>query len=164
MENCYRFEFKYKTIKWAAEGEHDQRIYEVKRPVAMVLMKGSNGTELVEPFLIDSGADSPFIKHDLAELLGLELSGKTTKVKTAGADIEVRTASVDMGLVQGSGYCPIGDNVHAYVFSKEKRDVPNIIGRTPLFDKFKITFRQYDGTVLFAYMAKIMARRMAKDS
>jgi len=115
----------------------------------------------MEPFLIDSGADNPFIKHDLAELLGLQLSERTTKVKTAGADIEVHTARAEMGLVQGNGYCPIGDSVFTYVFSKDKMDIPNIVGRTPLFDRFKITFQQYDGTVLFSYMEKIMARRMA---
>ena len=162
MENRYHFEFKYKTIKWVAEADHEQRIHEVRRPVAMVLLKGCNGTELVEPFLIDSGADNPFIKHDLAGLLGLELSEKTTRVKTAGADIEVHTARAQMGLVQGSGQCPIGDSVLTYVFSKEKRDVPNIVGRTPLFDRFRVTFQQYDGTVLFSYMEKIMARKMAK--
>jgi hypothetical protein len=162
MENCYRFEFRYKTVKWAVEGEHDRRIHEVRRPVAMVLLRGVNGAELAEPFLIDSGADNPFIKHDLAGLLGLELSEKTTRVKTAGADIEVRTAHANMGLVQGNGYCQIGDAVPVYVFPEEKRDVPNIIGRTPLFDKFRITFQQYDGKVLFSFMEKIMARRMAR--
>jgi len=36
----------------------------------------------------------------------------------------------------------------------------HIMGRTPLFDKFRITFRQYDGKVSFSFMEKIMARKM----
>jgi hypothetical protein len=108
-----------------------------------------------------TGADNSFIKYDLAELLGLKLSDKTVKVKTAGADIEVYTSRMEMGLVQGKGYCEISKEAFTYVFPKEKQDVPNIIGRTPLFDKFKIIFKQYDGKVSLAFMAKLMARKIA---
>jgi len=162
MENCYHFDFKYKTIKWLAEGDQEKKIHEVRRPVVMVLLSGADGIRLAEPFLLDSGADNSFIKYDLAELLGLELSEKTVKVKTAGADIEVYTSRIEMGLVQGNGYCEISKEAPVFVFLKQKQDVPNIIGRTPLFDKFKITFQQYNGTVSLAFMAKVMARKIDK--
>jgi|GEM_PF-5720835 len=160
MENCYRFEFKYKTVRWLSEGDQEKRIHEVRRPVVMVLLTGANGIKLAEPFLLDSGADNSFIKYDLAELLDLKLSDGTVKVKTAGADIDVYTTRMEIGLVQGNGYCEISKDAFTYVFQKEKQDVPNIIGRTPLFDKFRITFQQYDEKVSLAFMEKIMARKM----
>jgi len=160
MENRYHFEFDYKTIKWQAEGDHEKRIHEVRRPIVMVMLTGENGIRLAEPFLLDSGADCSFIKYDLAQLLGLKLSDKTVKVKTAGADIDVYTSFIEMGLVQRNGYCEISKNAFTYVFQKEKLDVPNIIGRTPLFDKFRIVFRQFDGKVSLSFMEKIMARKM----
>jgi len=160
MDNQYHFEFDYKTVKWQAEGDHEKKIYEVRRPIVMVLLTGEDKIRLAEPFLLDSGADSSFIKYDLARLLGLQLSNKTVKVKTAGADIDVFTTHFEMGLVQGNGYCEISKKAFTYVFQQEKLDVPNIMGRTPLFDKFRITFRQYDGKVSLSFMEKIMARKM----
>ena len=160
MDNRYHFDFDYKTVKWRAEGDHEKKIHEVRRPIVMILLTGENKIRLAEPFLLDSGADSPFIKYDLARLLGLHLSDKTVKVKTAGADIDVFTTHLEMGLVQGNGYCEISEKASTYVFQQEKLDVPNIIGRTPLFDKFRITFRQYDGKVSLSFMEKIMARKM----
>jgi hypothetical protein len=160
MDNCYHFEFKYKTVKWLTGGDQEQKIHEVRRPVAVVLLTGTNGIRLAEPFLLDSGADNSFIKYELAELLELKLSESTVKVKTAGADIEVYTSQVEMGLVHGNGYCEISKDAFVYVFQKEKQDVPNIIGRTPLFDKFRITFQQYDDKVSLSFMEKVMARKM----
>ena len=160
MENRYHFEFDCKTVKWHAEGDHEKEIHEVRRPIVMVLLTGENKIRLAEPFLLDSGADSSFIKYDLARLLGLHLSEKTVNVKTAGADIDVSTTNLEMGLVQGNGYCEISKKAFTYVFQQEKLDVPNIIGRTPLFDKFRITFRQYDGNVSLSFRESIMARKM----
>jgi hypothetical protein len=160
MENRYHFEFDYKAVKWQAMDDHEKRIHQIKRPIVMVLLTGQNDVRLAEPFLLDSGADNSFIKYDLARLLGLSLSQKTVKVKTAGADIDVFTTCLEMGMVQGNGYCEIGKKSFIYVFPPEKLDVPNIIGRTPLFDKFRITFRQYDGKVSLSFMEKIMSRKI----
>jgi hypothetical protein len=160
MDNCYRFTFRYKMFKRSETADQEKRIYEVKRPTVMVLLKGKDSVQFIQPFLLDSGADNCFLKFDLAELLGLELSERPVKVKTAGADIEVFTAAANMGLVGEDGYCNIGENLFCYVFSKDKTDVPNIMGRLPLFDKFRITFQQYDDKVVLAYMGKVMARKI----
>jgi hypothetical protein len=128
----------------------------------MVLLKGEKSVQFIQPFLLDSGADNCFLKFDLAELLGLKMSEKTTKVKTAGADIEVYTSNVNMGLIGDEGYCNIGENLPCYVFSEKKKDVPNIMGRNPLFDKFRIIFQQYDDKVVLSYMGKVMARKIGK--
>lgn len=74
---------------WRFGDDVEKGIHEVKRPAVMILLNGDNGVKLIEAFLLDSGADSPFIKFDLAQLLELNLSEKTEKVKTAGKDIDV---------------------------------------------------------------------------
>lgn len=159
MEKRYIFKFKYQTLKWGIKDDVTKEIYNVKRPAVMVLLKGKKGVELIEPFLLDSGADNSFIKYDLAELLELELSEKTSKVKTAGKETNVYETHINMGLIQRNGYYELGKKVPCFVFLKGKVDVPNVMGRTPLFDKFRIVFEQYNDTVRLTSIENIIRRK-----
>jgi len=162
MEKRFIFQFRYQTLKWKFENDMDKGIHDIRRPAVMVFLKGNNDVELIKPFLLDSGADNPFLIYDLAELLELKLSEKTTKVKTAGKDIDVYTTRANMGLIQKNGYYEIGENVFCYVFPKEKDDVPNVMGRIPLFDKFRIVFEQYNDAVRLTSMEYIMRRKTGR--
>ena len=161
MDNLYNFMFRYKVINWEPQDQTELGIFERKRPNVQVLLEGTNGRKIKRLFLLDSGADHPFIDYELAQLLDYKLEGKT-KVKTAGDDLEVYFSYVKMGLLQGKGHCKIGDKIHCYVFLEGKTDAPLIMGRDPLFDKFKIIIEQYDQKVNLRYRAHIKSRYLKR--
>ena len=162
MQNCYQFQFQYKILNWDSEDKSPGNKYDIPRPCIMALLKGSNDRKLIQPFLLDSGADRIFIKHDLAKLLGLRLSGNKKTITTAGNPIKVFESSIDISLVQGDGSFNLGDKVYCYVFDEEKRNIPNIMGRLPLFDEFKVTFEQYKKFTTLTYRGHIFTRTKNK--
>ncbi len=114
----------------------------ISRPYAEVTLIGE-GTLLTEWFFIDSGADVSLIKRGFGELLGFRIK--------EGEEIK-----------QLSG---IGRNAIPYVLRKIKmkigekefgariawsliEDVPLVLGRLDVFDKFDIVFKEREGKVI----------------
>lgn len=65
-----------------------------------------------------------------------------------------------MGLIQKNGYYELGENVSSFVFPEGKDDVPNVMGRKPLFDLFRIVFEEYNNTVRLTCMKHVMGRKI----
>ena len=71
--------FKYKTVK-RPDGT------EVKTPSIPILLSGKEKIETIA--LIDSGADISAISKDLAEILGLDLSGEHNAAYGIGGKVD----------------------------------------------------------------------------
>ena len=125
--------FKYKKIK-RADG------VERKLPYIPIEIKG-NSYWIQTMALLDSGADISIIPKDLAELLGLDLTGEKTKANGIGGEITVINSRV---LVR------IKNPHEKYEFEipiqiiLEETKAPPIIGRDGFFDKFIIEFNHYE--------------------
>ena len=159
MQNRFRFSYKYHVFDWGDDKGAPKSIRgKKKRPCVVVLLRGPNGVEIVEHLLLDSGADYPIIKYDYSQLLGLELGEKKITIKTAGKDAEVYSSTINVGLVQSGGYFNIGEKVFCFVFSEDKTNVPNIMGRVPLFNQFRIIFEEYKESVSLNYISKTYSR------
>lgn len=116
----------------------------ISRPFAEVTLIG-DVNEIKEWFFIDSGADATLIKRKLGELLGFQikegeevkqLSGigtgiipyvlRTIKMKIGEKEFDVRIA---WGLIE---------------------DVPLVLGRLDIFDKFDVNFKERERKVVFS--------------
>lgn len=100
----------------------------------------------------------------MAELLNLQLSDKMYKAKTAGTDASVYKSKINIGLIQKNGCYNIGEDVTCLVFNKGKKDIPNIMGRIPLFLIFRIIFEEYKDCVHLTYVGKTQSRRIQQKS
>ncbi len=116
----------------------------IKTPSIPVTLKGTNETIAVVA-LLDSGADLSAIPRDLAELLGLDLSGKKDFVKGIGGEVE----SVETKI-----WLTLGKDREKYNFLIPIKvlltndDFGIIIGRAGFFDKFLIIFDESNEKVI----------------
>lgn len=96
--------------------------------------------------LLDSGATSCFIPHEIAEILGV-LPQKTKKkigVETAGGKAEFILSKLKrLSLMGGGKIFSDFRNLSVLVPPDVKRDLPYVIlGRNPIFDRFYVTFKE----------------------
>ncbi len=110
-------------------------------PLLQIQLYKENGKPRFFEGLLDSGADGVFIPKQIAEILDLpELERTPTSgvLKTAhcfrtkiGLTIgTVKARSIEFGVVDG-------------VFPEEETDIPILIGRSPVFKYFEVTFKEY---------------------
>ena len=94
--------------------------------------------------LLDSGADVSALPKNVAELLGLDLSGDREEAFGIGGSVPA---------VQTRVHLEFGKPHERYSFSipvkviLSEDDFPPLIGREVFFDKFKITFKQKESKV-----------------
>ncbi|MEK6927290.1 MAG: retropepsin-like aspartic protease [Nanoarchaeota archaeon] len=89
--------------------------------------------------LIDSGADISAIPKQVAELLGLDLSGK--KEETFGIGGSASAVSSNIRIDFGKVHEKYSVDLPVKVILSDY-DFPPLIGRSVFFDKFRITFDQ----------------------
>ena len=99
--------------------------------------------------LLDSGADVSAIPKQIAELLGLDLSGE--KEKAFGIGGEVPAIETSMNIEVGRGHENYSFRIPVKVILDDS-DFPPLIGRAVFFDKFDITFRQHERRVILKHI------------
>lgn len=129
--------FRYKS---EAAGFKNQTI---KRPVANVFLQAKTGEWIeFEPY-IDSGADVTLIPFSLGKLLGQsfakkeiqEIGGIRGSLPVVYFKNKIRLGEISFDILIGWALI---------------EEVPPLLGRANVFDKFDITFKQKEETIIFA--------------
>jgi len=132
--NAHTVTFKYRAEKSKIFGV-------IKRPVAKVYLRN----ELNEWFpcfiYIDSGADFTLIPYKFGLMLGLRTEEKMHEIYGVGGGISVILKSISMKINNSVLDVRVGWSL--------REDVPFILGRLDIFDKFHIEFREDEDTVIF---------------
>lgn len=126
--------FKYKE-ETAAKGK-------IKRPVADVFIKNSHGGWIEFHPYIDSGADVTLIPLSLGKLLGLSIDEKKIE-QIGGIRGSIPVIYLKKEIKIGGIQFPIQI---AWALIEE---VPPLLGRTDIFDKFNVLFKQKENLIIF---------------
>ena len=86
--------FKYKINKRPFEDN-------TKTPSIPISLKGNGNSSFEFIALVDSGADLSVIPQDVAELLGLDLTGKKQKVRGIGGWLESIEEKIILNISKG---------------------------------------------------------------
>lgn len=126
--------FKYKEES-AAKGK-------IKRPVADVFIKTNSGAWIEFHPYIDSGADVTLVPLSLGKLIGLsfdennieQIGGIRGSIPVIYLKTEIRIGGIQFSIQI------------AWALIEE---VPPLLGRTDVFDKFDVLFKQKEKLILF---------------
>jgi len=100
--------------------------------------------EITEWFLIDSGADISLVKLKLGDLLGFKIKEGEEVRQLSG----IGTSTIPYVLRKIK--MRIGEKeFEARIAWSLIEDVPLVLGRIDVFDKFDITFKEREGKVIF---------------
>ena len=128
--------FKYKSVK-----RPDGTL--VKTPSIPVVLQGKTTFKTIA--LLDSGADISAMPKEVAEILGLDLSGERSPAFGIGGETEAVETTVSARITKGhEDYkfkLPVKVIFDDYNF-------PMLLGRAGFFDKFIITFNQQQEKVV----------------
>lgn len=130
--------FKYKKVK---RGDS-----EIKSPSIMVaLWRQGQRYEFIS--LVDSGADISVIPKDVADLLGLDLTGKVEEARGIGGKVPAVQTKVNVEL--GKPHEKYSFELPVKVILKDSdEEIPILFGRLGFFDKFIITFNQKEEKII----------------
>jgi hypothetical protein len=114
----------------------------IYRPVARVKFK-SDGEWIPEWMYVDSGADITLIPRSVGDLLGFEMNKRSIVDITGvgGGTVPVIVKEVTMGLGE-----EIFDARVAWALIE---DVPPLLGRMDVFNKFEVIFKEEEREVVF---------------
>ena len=125
--------FKYKEES-ATKGK-------IKRPVADVFIRNNSGWIEFHPY-IDSGADVTLIPLSLGKLIGLSVDEK--KIEHIGG------LSGNVPVIYFKHEIKIGGiKFFSQIAWALIEEVPPLLGRTDIFDKFNVQFKQKQGLIIF---------------
>ena len=142
MESTQRRDAHTITFKYRAE---KSKIFGViKRPVAEVYLKTGTNEWLPCFMYIDSGADFTLIPYKFGLMLGLKIEEKMHEVYGVGGGIPVILRSTSMRINDVIVDVRIGWSL--------REDVPFILGRLDVFNKFHIEFREDEDAVVFQHV------------
>ena len=127
-----RFDFGYKQMKRPAG------LPPISAPVIPLILSGKEGS-LQTVALIDSGADISAITQDVAEVVGLDLSGSPRKAQGIGGEVRVVESRMTVAIrgkrEQDSFVLPV-----QVIIEKTIAGFPILLGRRGFFDRYEITF------------------------
>lgn len=128
--------FKYKTESLGpGKGK-------IKRPVADVYIKSKSKSWIQFHPYIDSGADVTMIPLSLGKLIGLQLrEDKVEQIGGIRGSVPVIYTESQMRLGEEKFKIPI-----AWSLIEE---VPPLLGRAGVFDRFNVTFKQKEAEIIF---------------
>ena len=123
--------FKYKIVK-RPNGT------EARTPSIPVSLKGKESIDVVT--LLDSGADVSVIPKSFAEIIGLDLDGNKSHAEGIGGKVETIDSKMYINIKKGH---------ENYTFQIPVKVIPDdhtpiILGREGFFNKFIISFDQYE--------------------
>lgn len=115
----------------------------ISRPFAKVALI-FDANKITEWFFIDSGADVSLVKRKLGELLGFRLKEEEeirqlSGIGTSTIPYVLRTIKMRIGEKE----------FDARIAWSLIEDVPLVLGRLDVFDKFDILFKEREGKVVF---------------
>jgi hypothetical protein len=110
--------------------------------IPVVLSWGKQGFRT--KMLLDTGATSTFLIPDIAEYLGLELSGEPSEAHGAGRAFAVRDAEVEIQLevAHSFGQPPERHRIPVKVPTEADAIPFPVLGRKPFFGWYEITIRE----------------------
>jgi predicted aspartyl protease len=124
--------FRYKIFQPPGGNER-------KRP--MIPVTFINGDESVETLaLLDSGADFVALSKEMAEVLGLDLSGPQANCTTPSGAAQTTETKVTIKI--GRNHESYALVVPVKVLLLDSSGTPPLLGRIGFFDEFEITFNQ----------------------
>lgn len=128
--------FHYKTVK-RPDGT------DVKIPSIPITLRGKESFDTIA--IVDSGADISAIPKGIADILGLDISGKSSPAFGIGG----RTDAVDttMEIMVEKGHERYNFRIPVKVIIGPY-DFPILLGRAGFFDKFIISFNQSQERIL----------------
>lgn len=130
-------------IEFKFRDEESNVLGKVARPVADVYFEDKNGREIVAFMYIDSGADIVLIPRQFGEVLGFEIGND--KIEEIGG-----IGNTKIPIVIKKSKLRIGDiPIEAMVAWALTEEVPYLLGRINVFDKFNIEFRQKERKIKF---------------
>lgn len=122
--------FKYKTVK-RPDGT------ESRTPSIPITLLGTERFDSVA--LIDSGADISAIPKEVAEILGLDLSGEITLTFGIGGKVDAVESKMRVIIEKGHEHYSL--EIPAKIILGDY-DFPILLGREGFFDEFVISFHQ----------------------
>jgi hypothetical protein len=129
-----------------------------KRPMVPITL--SNGEESFEILaLLDSGADSSAIPQEMAEVLGLDLTGKKDKSYGIGGMVDSINSRVNVTIQKGHEHYTM--TVEVKVILKDDLQIPPLLGRAGFFDEFEITFNDHKKKIALKKL-EVVNRRFEK--
>jgi hypothetical protein len=135
--NSYTVTFGYRSEKSDIFGA-------VKRPVAKVYFKDHENRWVPCFMYIDSGADFTLIPYRFGLMMGFEVEKKVHETYGVGGGIPVILKSALMRINENVLNVRIGWSL--------REDVPFILGRLDIFDKFNVEFREKEERVIFEFV------------
>lgn len=115
----------------------------IKRPVADVRLKTKTGFWIEFHPYIDSGADVTMIPLSLGKLLGFEVNDESKIEQIGGIRGGVPVIYTRVSLKIGD------EEILSQIAWALIEDVPPLLGRTDIFDTFKVTFDQSQEIITF---------------
>jgi len=134
------FDYRRETVRGEA----------VSRPVARIVLEHLGRTVIFFPY-IDSGADMTLIPRSIGEALGFKLEpGDVQELSGIGEGrVAVAFKTARMSIGEHSFDCRI-----AWALIEE---VPPLLGRKDVFDRFAVLFREWEGKVFLIPKAEVAA-------
>lgn len=114
----------------------------ISRPVAEIYLKSKSGSWIKFNPYIDSGADVTLIPLSLGKLIGFSIDEKKIE-QIGGIRGSIPVIYFKKEIRIGNIQFPIQI---AWALIEE---VPPLLGRTDVFDKFNVLFKQKEGLILF---------------
>jgi len=129
--------FRYKTI------ERPEPLEPIKCPVIPLTVSAPDGNVQLEYLgLLDSGADLSVIERDVAEILGLNLSGKKDTSRGVGGVVETIDSEIKIQFLKGHERYMF--TIPVLILCDETELGMLLLGRDGFFDKFTVTFYEKD--------------------
>lgn len=128
------------TFKYRKEKTREGEI--IYRPIAKVILVGPAEKEITVYMYIDSGADFTLIPYRLGLYIGLTRNQKKIKqIQGISGTIDVIYSQVDLTI--GKIAFP------AKIVWAQTENVPLLLGRADVFDRFKVIFDQKKKRIVF---------------
>lgn len=125
--------------------EEDSRLWgKIFRPVAPVQFADQSGNTLIAYMYIDSGADITLLPRELGETLGFKIAQEEIIEIGGLGDTKVPVIIKEATIILGEHH------VSCRVAWALIEEVPPLLGRTDVFDSFRILFDQKNKKVRFS--------------
>jgi len=130
-------------VEFEFRDEESNVLGKVARPVADVYFEDKNGKEIIAFMYIDSGADIILLPRQFGEALGFEVG--EDKIEEIGG-----IGNTKIPIVIKKAKLRIGNTmIEAMVAWALTEEVPYLLGRIDVFDKFNVYFKQKQKKIIF---------------